>query len=214
MVRSLSREQAFFLTTVAAGATIWVIRSRLSVRNFLISDLINPQSVSHIAAQLDQSNDAEFILDAWDFVGSHIPYMGYGSELFFTNHHIRCQKCLLPTETLKNMQANCVGKSALLASLLRNRLPAERVYMVIGELADGDVGGHSWVEAKLDSEWYLLESTRPPRNNPWVRAAAMTKSYTAMSYLNDQTLSCFSEEFCVSIPAGSCDCLTSPYEED
>ena len=139
-----------FLGSLGASlAAAWILGSlgksvfSIGARTFRSSDFINPGAVADIAARRPAGED-DFILAAWELVGGGIDYQAFGSDVEFNNGVVRCDKCYLPGQVRKTGASNCVGKSALLASILRNRLPADRVFMVIGELHLDGVGGHAW----------------------------------------------------------------------
>lgn len=193
---------------ISAAALLLLLRGTSS-RDFPLSALVNPASASYLAASLPPDEDS-FILGAWDMVGTQVTYEGYGSLLQFFGNTVKCERCILPSELVKNQvpKANCVGKSALLASILRNRLPAEQVYLVLGTLDLGEPGGHAWVTVqKADDQWYILEPTRKPWTQPWQTAQSLADIYIPEAFLNDQALLCSDPEMCHIVTAGACPCL-------
>lgn len=71
-------------------------------------------------------------------------------------------------------------------SILRNKIPADRVRIVIGELKG--VGGHAWVEyQRISGEWYVLESTYFPSKLSWLPVKDLT-GYVPMVYINDKEM--------------------------
>lgn len=128
-----------------SGATLGLIwlASRSSVQAFTLSTFIDPGSVADLAATLPPDEDA-FILAAWELAGGDISYSGFGSDLKFSAYLVYCKRCFLASQVLKSGVSNCVGKSILLVSLLRNRLPPERVYLTVGQLNTDHIGGHAW----------------------------------------------------------------------
>lgn len=207
---STSDRERFFvgmMGSLIAGTVLWWVQSRFRPTQFATSALVNPEAVADIAAQLPQDEDA-FIMAAWQLVGKGVEYQPYGSEMLFTDSQVLCDPCLLPQEVLKKGAANCVGQSALLASLLRNRLPPERVYMVVGQLANDGVGGHAWVEVARNGDWYLLESTLPPKG--WKPASAAWQYLPQVMFNDLGTAQCAEEKLCVNV--ASCDCRKSVVE--
>ena len=201
----LNTKERFFLgvtTSLMAGLFIVWMQSRVQPPRYSTDMMIDAQSVAKIAAQMPAEED-QFILSAWDWVGRDIQYQAYGSLIEFWDSTVYCERCLLPRDVLKRGRANCVGKSLLLASLLRNRLPAERVYLAIGDLTG--IGGHAWVSAQRhDGQWYILEATKPPRR--WVTQTEIASRYIPEAYVNDVSLLCASEDICFIIPEASCNC--------
>ncbi|HUV51598.1 MAG TPA: transglutaminase domain-containing protein [Dehalococcoidia bacterium] len=195
--------------SLAAGLSVWWIQSRLNKGTYALDELFSPQNVADIAATLPQDED-EFILAAWDLVGRKIRYKSYGSTVQFYDSTVYCQRCLLPEQVLKKGAANCVGKSNLLVSLLRNRLPEDRVSMAIGQLAVDHVGGHAWVIVqRQNGVWYVLEATMPPpscNRNPWIPMALVSSTYIPDAFVNDIHLTCMDEEICLDVKKVSCPC--------
>lgn len=203
---SENRGAALLGLGLATGFIIWVSRplfNRYGV--FARSALIDPESVADVAASLPQDEDS-FILSAWDLVGQQIQYSNYGSILYFSGDVVKCQRCLLASEVLNLKRGNCVAKATLLTSLLRNRLPANRVYMAVGWARLDGLGGHAWCEVERNGTWYILESTMPPPAMPWVPADAMSKVYIPQALVNDQDLVCYSSEVCSVIEKANCLC--------
>jgi len=195
--------------SLAAGLSVWWIQSRLHKGTYSLADLFSPQRVADIADALPQDED-EFILAAWDLVGREISYSAYGSTIKFFDSSVSCQRCLLPEQVIRRRAANCVGKANLLVSLLRNRLPEDRVYMAIGQLAVDHVGGHAWVTYQgKTGVWYVLEATMPPpscNRNPWIPMAAVSSTYIPDAFVNDLGLICMDEEICLDVKKASCVC--------
>lgn len=205
------RERLFFgfVASLAAGLAVWGMQSRLV--SFPARDFIQPEAVAHLAAQLPEDED-EFILAAWDMVGRDIKYEGFASDIRFVDSQVKCLKCFLPAAVLRSGESNCVGKSSLLASLLATRLEGERIRMVIGELNVDGVGGHAWVAVFRHGDWYLLEATKPPGVQPWVRASQLASVYYPMAYISPTGVSCTSKKLCVSFHKASCDCFGDKWE--
>jgi hypothetical protein len=192
--------------SLAAGLSVWWIQSRLHKGTYSLADLFSPQRVADIADALPQDED-EFILAAWDLVGRKIRYSAYGSTVQFFDSSVSCQRCLLPTQVIRRGSANCAGKANLLVSLLRNRLSEDRVYMAIGGLAEDHVGGHAWVIVqRQNGAWYVLESTMPPRAQPWIPMASVSSLYIPDAFVNDLGLICMDEEICLDVKKVSCVC--------
>ncbi len=200
------------LAVAGLGVAYALRKSDGRYEEFLTSDLVNPSAVADLAAGMDHATEDSFILDAWQEVGAGIPYERFGSDILFVNSHVRCARCLLPVETLERGRGNCVSKASVLASILRNRLPADRVYMAIGDYeapgVDEEDKGHAWVEVFRAGDWYLLESTKPPPASPWVRVGDKA-IYKPKVYLNDLYLDCRSPGLCVVVPSW-CHVLTEP----
>lgn len=160
-----------------------------------LDSLVNPNVVKSIAEELYEST-GDFVINAWNYVGGDIEYVYYGSNLQFVDHTVHCTRCLLPMQVDEIGQANCVGKSVLLASILRNYYGPQDVYVVIGEFLYNGAGGHAWVNLKKDGVWYVLESTIPPGTDPWKSASDLSEIYIPDAWFNDQGIICYDPEVC------------------
>lgn len=190
-----------FLGGLGAALFAWWIQSRLAEERFLYSQFIDLETAAGIAASFPPSED-EFVLAAWRYASEEVQYESRASTLRFVDGEVRCHYCLLPAVVLERGKANCMGKAALLLSLLRYRLPSERVHMAIGGLATDRVGGHAWVVVQRAGDWYLLESTLSPTK--WVKVSELQNVYVPSVYLNDQTFYCQDERLCFR--TGGADC--------
>lgn len=187
------------------GAALGIIflMTRSDNKKVLLSQFINPASVANIAAQLPASED-DFIIAAHQYVTDHVRYDGFETTIRLTPDYILCQKCYLPVTVLNRGISNCVGMSVLLESILRNRIPASRTYMVVGQLHQADSGGHCWVIVDRGGIWYLLESTRPPAG--WNKQADLENTYEPEALVNDTELICMDPELCINIKRVRCSC--------
>ncbi len=184
------------LATLGLGVVLVKVMGNLGYETFPTSALVCPACVADLAAQLPGADDDTFIQAAWAYVGDSIHYESFSSDIVFQDSSVKCKDCELPATTLKTGNSNCVGSSALLASILRNRLPPERVMMAVGNLYRNGVGGHSWVECFRAGDWYILEATAPPQG--W-RLASASPEYEPLVFFNDVEETCLSEALCVSI---------------
>jgi hypothetical protein len=178
-------------------------------RELSTAAFVDPASVAGLAATFPASDEDSFILAAWEWVGREIDYSAFGSELLFYDSMAKCQACMLPAEVVLKDASNCVGKASLLASILRNRLPASRVEMVIGNVADasspdGDTG-HAWVTVMRDLVWFLVEATSPPSAQPWLPEASAT-AYVPYARFNDAYFTCWDPETCFKVQVRARDC--------
>jgi len=167
-----------------------------------LGEIVNPASVSLLAQEIGGSSDKDFTLRAWDWVAREIDYWSQSTDLKLKDDSIICsQNCQLLSETQFKRKANCFGSSVLLVSLLRNRLPPDRVYMTIGILAKNGSGGHAWVTVNIDDTWFVLESTLDQLPaQPWVTEEALKSIYIPEAYFNDQEITCRpGAELCIKI---------------
>ncbi len=196
---TLAKEQRDLLFTIGSVGiglvAVWLMQSRSHLQ-LALSRLIDIKSTANIASSLPP-DEKEFVWAAWHLVGCGIDYKSFGSDFQFIGDSISGYRIDLPSEVLALGASNCVGKSALLTSILRNRLPSNRVYMVIGNLVMDSVGGHAWVMAELGGKWYRLEATHCPIS--WADAASTKASYQAKAMFNDEELICYDSELCVNV---------------
>jgi hypothetical protein len=194
---------AFIVIVGLAGAAV-VSRLFLSDANAAmllnLSQLVNPQAVKPISDEIDSIGNAAALGD-WQYAGQNIGYKYFGTKMHFYDHTVSCQGCLLPMQVASIGESNCVGKSILLASLLRNRYSADDVYVVVGEYvkltSPPKDRGHAWVILRRAGSWYLLETTMPPPSgNPWVTANEVSDIYIPYVWFNDQGMTCFNKELC------------------
>jgi hypothetical protein len=211
------RDRDIFFAVALAGGFIWVA-SRVPETTISIKRFINPKAVSYIASRLPEQED-DFILSAWNIVGGEVKYKPFGSVLHFNDSTVKCLNCLLPDRMLEmsHPESNCVGKSVLLTSILRNRLSAGRVYVVMGSYQGNPKippknRGHAWVAVKRMGVWYVLESTVPPsRTNPWYSMSSLSGLYAPEAFINDYGIFCSTETDMCGKPAsyeikGICPC--------
>lgn len=103
--------------------------------------------IMEIASVLNMSGDP--IKTAQDFVHKVVKYGKQDIEYW-----------RYPAETLdfeegETTEADCDCMAVLLCSILRNYLPAEDVYVAVGNLKNGSNGGHAWVVCRSK----IVEST-------------------------------------------------------
>lgn len=185
-----------FIMLVAATTTATLLANMFlnAAKLWALDEFIDPDAFADIAAQLPQ-DPSEYALEAWDLVGRQIPYSHYGSILHFGDDYARCKRCHLPLDIVRRGRGNCVAKSQVLVSLLRNRFSASDTYMAIGQLNVNGTGGHAWVILNHNG-WHILESTMPPPDQPWVSASRLSEIYIPEAMVNDRGLVCLDEEIC------------------
>ncbi len=126
---------------------------------------------------------------SWDWVADRVRYVKFVKAKLWVNgkSSVQTDYWSEPTLTIQTKVGNCVVKSLLLASLIRNDLPAEQVSVVLGNLNQPPgPGGHAWCQVKLEQE-YIMESTRGDMQ-PMIASQAVDK-YEAVVFFNDQTVS-------------------------
>lgn len=122
-------------------------------KNHSVKSLVQPDDpvVRDIARVLVQTND--FIAAAQEFVDSFTTYETEVGDYW-----------TVPSEILESRAGDCDDKAILLASILRNYLPADQVYCAFGLLIlDGETTGHMYVVTEgADGEDRIIEATAGP----------------------------------------------------
>ncbi len=196
---------------VAAGVVLGtvVLLKRASGGEYIsfpASDFFQPTKVSALAESLypEDATEDEFILNAWQWVGSSIVYEPIGSDIDFDGQIIKCLYCWTVEQTLQRGMGNCVCKSSVLASLLLNYIAPERVHMVIGGFSLDGVGGHAWLTCERNGVDYILEATSTPKPQPWIPATSMSTVYIPYATFSQVDFSCLDHSFCLKV--NECDC--------
>jgi len=127
------------------------------------------------------------ITAAWDWVANQVKYVPFiKAEIRVEGvHSYQDDFWQTPSMVSKTLVANCANKAFLLTSLLRNELPPSDVYVVLGNLHNGHVQGHAWVQANIGSGEYIVESTR---NDVPLLEVSKAPRYEPVHYFNDQTV--------------------------
>lgn len=123
------------------------------------------------------------------WVASEIKYTHYVWGKIQIGNKISVQRDLwqTPSMAIQTRIGNCANKAFLLASLLRNAMPADDVKVVFGNLHQPGEGGHAWVEVNLNGTAYILETTREDMA-PSV-ATSKADIYEPVIHFNDKTVS-------------------------
>ena len=147
----------------------------------------------------------EKIAAVWRFVRD-IPYVPYvksrvtiGGKTFVQN-----DVWLSPAQALgSGTKLNCFNKSVLLASLLRQEMPADQVYVCLNNVTYDGIGGHAVVY--LADGDYILESTNPGIQSPFMIASG-ADMYEAVMFFNDEKVLAVPDTK-LSQPLGNCHCV-------
>lgn len=129
---------------------------------------VDDPEVRDIARVLVQADD--FISATHEFVHSFTSYRREIGDFW-----------ALPSEMLKARAGDCDDSAILLCSLLRNYIPAEKVFVAFGVWTiDGSQDGHAWVICQdEDGTDMVLESTASP-------GRALRGRYTLDAMFNDR----------------------------
>ena len=195
-----------------AGAAIVLpmLFSKSSYAMFKFSEFVDLEATQGIANRLSGLDEDNYVAQAWSIVADGIQYEPVASDIVFLDGTVKCRSCLMPNQVLaqKHPVGNFVAKSALLLSILRHKIPASRVYMVMGELRLNGVGGHAWVELEKSGSWYIIESTVSPSRTPLLSAESQQATYIPQVIVNDIDHRCLSGAICVSVDKSRiCPCL-------
>lgn len=200
------------LAMVAMGTLATLAMAAARLAPFLVAQrvtfppeaFLQPDKVRDLADLLWRGDEEEFILDAWQVVGENLDYEPIASDIDVVNGMITCDRCYTVKETINRGMGNCVSKSALLASILLNRMEPDRVYMDIGNYKKDGVGGHAWVEVERNGSLYTIESTSTPPPNPWATSRAAEQYYLPKARISVDGIECRDRSFCLKV--SDCDC--------
>ena len=138
----------------------------------------------------------------WEYV-KNIPYVQFvrthtnvGGKIFSQG-----DAWLDPAQSLQVGRLNCLNKSTLLASLLRQDLSAEEIYVCLCNLTSDGVGGHAI--CYLASNDLVMETTNPELTNPFMRARD-ADIYESVIFFNDQNMRYVPGVPYLSEPLGNC----------
>jgi len=124
----------------------------------------------------------------WQYV-KDIPYTRFVSSRVNVGGRsfARQDTWLDPAQCLLAPKLNCFNKSVLLASLLRQDLSENQVYVCLNNVQVDGVDGHAVTYLKLGED-YLLETTNPNIASPFLKARVMD-AYEAVMWFTDSKVS-------------------------
>jgi transglutaminase-like putative cysteine protease len=155
-----------------------------------LTDFITPEAIdvqelhADLTANIRTLDDRIVALHGW--VASEVQYRKFIRGKLSIEGKVSYQEDLwnTPSITSKIKVGNCANKSFLLASLIRQELSSKQVYAVLGNLYNGKVGGHAWVQVRLGGHDYIVEPTRD--DIPVFVPVASAERYEAVHLFNDQ----------------------------
>lgn len=154
-----------------------------------LSDYITPNEPDILllwsqVAQLSDTKEGR-VTAAWDWVANQVRYTSFVSAQINVEGVRSTQDDYWqsPSMVTKTRIGNCANKAILLTSLLRNELSPDDVYCILGNLHNGKVEGHAWVQVNLGGKEYVVESTRGDVSMLPVEEAGR---YEVVHYFNDQ----------------------------
>jgi len=153
--------------------------------NFITPNALGVQALFHDLTK-GIADSRSRIIACWQWVASNIRYVTFvrGKTQIGDKVSVQNDLWLDPTTTIQVAQGNCAVKSFLLTSLLRNELPEDAVYCVLGNLHNGKPGGHAWVKLTLNNDDFYMESTMPTA--PPLVPVNVAQRYEAVHFFNDQ----------------------------
>jgi len=158
-----------------------------------LTDFITPDNPDVVLKYQELTKGHSSIPDKtvalWDYV-ANIPYRCEIRAKLSVEGRNLVQKdaWFFPAEVLQLPKANCVNRTFLMTSLLKNLLPDESdVYGVMGYVTMDGIGGHAWVEADIEGRKYLIETTQP--NLPYALIPAeKAKAYDPKIYFSGKNV--------------------------
>ncbi len=167
------------------------ISSRFFGEGKWLSEFITPQSleVTQLHQKLTEQEPTlkDKLIACWSWVASQVKYQKFVTGTLRIGNKVEYQNDLWcdPSLTIRIRVGNCANKAFLLTSLLREDLPADQVYCVLGNLNNnGDSGGHAWCQVSLEGRDYVMESTRP--DVPPLIPTDIATKYEAVHLFNDK----------------------------
>lgn len=156
-----------------------------------MTDFVTPHAPDIMLLHRDlvtgYTNIKDKVVACWNWVANQIKYVPYVKANISIEGKSYYQEDFWQTPSMvsKTRIGNCANKAFLLTSLLRNEMPAGDVHVVLGNLHNGHVSGHAWVEARIHGTDYIIEATR---NDVALVEADRAKRYEPIHYFNDQTV--------------------------
>lgn len=155
-----------------------------------LTDFITPDSLEVQSLYRDITRDIqdseERVIACWSWVANNVRYVKLVKGKIYIHGQVSLQDdyWVPPSVTIQTKVGNCAVKSFLLESLLRNEIDSSNTYCVLGNLYNGEVGGHAWCQVQLPSGNYIMESTRA--DIPPLIPLEMADRYEAIHYFNDE----------------------------
>jgi len=146
--------------------------------------------------------DKEKIVAVWKYV-KDIPYTSYIKTKTIVGGRVFTQgdTWLEPAQCLYAPKLNCMNKSILLASLLRQELSENHVSVCLNNVSVDGIDGHAVVYLRMGND-YLLETTNPGIKSPFLKACDMD-IYEGVIWFNDKSIS-YVPDVQLREPMGTC----------
>jgi hypothetical protein len=145
----------------------------------------------------------EKIKRCWAYVAKRLRYQQFVKARVQVDGKtfVKSDVWLDPGAVIQAGIGNCMNRSTLLCSLLRNILPPDRIWVVLGNVK-GD--GHAWVLARLDKD-YILETTSPHLSACFIPAMS-AEPYDPVVFFNDRYTKYFPQKK-INEPFSKCYCV-------
>lgn len=158
-----------------------------------ITDFITPENPD-VVLKYQELTEGLFlpfdrVIALWDYVAL-LPYKPEIRARLTVEGRSRSQKdaWLYPAEVIRFEKLNCVNRSFLLTSLLKNEFPSENgVYCVMGFVNIDGIGGHAWVQFPYQGQDYVLETTQPNITKALIPLSRL-KAYESKVYISDENV--------------------------
>ena len=158
-----------------------------------LTEFITPKNLEVNELYKELTRGARTIEDelraCWKWVATKVEYKKFIRGTLRVGNKVSVQNDLWmePALVIRTREGNCANKSFLLASLLRNCLGTDQVFCVLGNLHNGAVGGHAWVEVNLGEGYNQIMETTRSDIEPLIPAIS-TDRYESIHYFNDEYL--------------------------
>lgn len=155
----------------------WVTPDNLEIQEFY----------KHLTREVQ--SDKEKIVTVWEYVRD-IPYVPYVKSKTIVGGRVFSQgdTWLEPSQCLHAPRLNCMNKSILLASLLRQELSESQAYVCLNNVNVDGIDGHAAVYVRLGDD-YMMETTNPGIKSPFLKARD-ADIYEGVIWFNDKAISC------------------------
>jgi len=159
-----------------------------------LTDFITPDALEvkelHESLTRDIAELDDRILACWEWVANRVKYVKFVRGKIWINGHSSVQDDYwqMPSQLIRTQVGNCANKAFLLTSLIRNDMPIEQVYCVLGNLHQpGNCGGHAWTEGRFNGHSYIMAATRGDMRP--IIISELAQIYEPVIYFNDKTVS-------------------------
>jgi hypothetical protein len=158
-----------------------------------LTDFITPENPDVVLKYQELTKGHTSVPDKtvalWEYV-SRLPYKQEIWSTLRVDGRTMTQKdtWFYPAEVMQVRKSNCVNKTFLMTSLLKNVLPKEGdVYGVMGYVTMDGIGGHAWVQVNIGGQDYIIETTQPNLPAAFI-PLEKADVYDSKLYFSDKTV--------------------------